>query len=104
MLVQLTTMDPIWTLFIVIGILTLFGKKKKDEKENEETAEASTSSSASSPNPPMASTPLRPPAMNANVSYQPPRNWQGPPQGDEDSSLSRLLQSLLRDMPSDANS
>jgi KaiC/GvpD/RAD55 family RecA-like ATPase len=42
--------------------------------------------------------------MNANISYQPPRSWQGPPQGDEDSSLSRLLQSLLRDLPSDANS
>src|SRR2546425_3321405 len=117
MLVQLTSLDPIWTLFIVIGILTLFGKKKKGEKEDEQTAEASTSSSASSPNPPMASIPLQAPPVPASApappnpapaytatSYQPPRNWQGPPQGDEDSSLSRLLQSLLRDLPSDANS
>ena len=119
MLVQLTSLDPIWSFFVVIGILTLFGKKKKDEKDHEETGESSTSMPTSAPNspgPPLqappipasAPTPPSPPPtsapMNANISYQPPRGWQGPPQGDEDSSLSRLLQSLLRDLPSDANS
>src|SRR3989441_2145331 len=120
MLVQLTSLDPIWSLFTVIGILTLFGKKKKDEKDHEENGESSTSMPTSAPNspaaplqaPPVPASALAPPSsppptsppMNANVSYQPPRSWQGPPQGDEDSSLSRLLQSLLRDLPSDANS
>src|SRR5437870_9487385 len=121
MLVQLTSVDPIWSLFTVIGILTLFGKKKKDEKDHEETGESSTPTPTSPPNSPAAplqtlpiptsapaptppSTPLNPPSMNANISYQPPRSWQGSPHGDEDSSLSRLLQSLLRDLPSDANS
>src|SRR6266702_5745957 len=117
MLVQLTSLDPIWSLFTVIGILTLFGKKKKDEKDHEETGESSTPMPTSAPNSPAPSTfqvpplsasapapPPNPPPMNPNVSYQPPRSWQGPPQGDEDSSLSRLLQSLLRDLPSDANS
>src|SRR5205807_1961682 len=118
MLVQLTSLDPIWSLFTVIGILTLFGKKKKDEKDHEEIVESSISMPTSAPNSPgaplqalpvpvSASSPPSPPTsppMNANISYQPPRNWQGPPQGDEDSSLSRLLQSLLRDLPSDANS
>ena len=118
MLVQLTSLDPIWSLFTLIGILTLFGKKKKDEKDHEETGESSTSMSTPAPNSPAAplqappvpvsapSPPFPPssPSMNANVSYQQPRSWQGPPQGDEDSSLSRLLQSLLRDLPSDANS
>ncbi len=120
MLVQLTSLDPIWSLFTVIGILTLFGKKKKDEKDHEETEESSTSMPTPAPNSPAAplqappvpvsapappsSPPPTSPPMNANISYQPPRGWQGPPQGDEDSSLSRLLQSLLRDLPSDANS
>src|SRR3989442_3537071 len=117
MLVQLTSLDPIWSLFTIIGILTLFGKKKKDEKDHEETGESSTPMPTSAPNSPAPSTfqvpplsasvpapPPNPPPMNPNVSYQPPRSWQGPPQGDEDSSLSRLLQSLLRDLPSDANS
>src|SRR6266581_604453 len=119
MLVQLTSVDPIWSLFIVIGILTLFGKKKKDEKDHEETGESSISMPTSASNslaaplqaspvpvsaPTSPSPPPTSPPMNANISYQPPRSWQGPPQGDEDSSLSRLLQSLLRDLPSDANS
>src|SRR3989454_3835721 len=117
MLVQLTSLDPIWSLFTIIGILTLFGKKKKDEKDHEETGESSTPMPTSAPNSPAPSTfqvpplsasapapPANPPPMNPNVSYQPPRSWPGPPQGDEDSSLSRLLQSLLRDLPSDANS
>src|SRR2546427_979241 len=117
MLVQLTSLDPIWSLFTIIGILTLFGKKKKDEKDHEETGESSTPMPTSAPNSPVPSTfqvpplpasapapPANPPPMNPNVSYQPPRSWPGPPQGDEDSSLSRLLQSLLRDLPSDANS
>ena len=118
MLVQLTSLDPIWSLFTVIGILTLFGKKKKDEKDHEEIVESSISMPTSAPNSPgaplqalpvpvSASSPPSPPTsppMNANISYQPPRSWQGPPQGDEDNSLSRLLQSLLRDLPSDANS
>src|SRR3989449_2427630 len=100
-------------------MLTMFGRKKKDGKEEEETGEVSTSLPTSTPSSPAAplqappvpqsapappSTPPNPPLMNANISYQPPRSWQGPPQGDEDSSLSRLLQSLLRDLPSDANS
>jgi len=50
MLVQLTSLDPIWTLFTIIGILTLFGKKKKDEKEDGETGEASTPTPASTSN------------------------------------------------------
>src|SRR6267143_1064874 len=119
MLVQLTSLNSIWTFFVVIGILTLFGKKKKDGKE-EETGAGSSSMSTSTPSspapytapqaPPLPasapapSTPPNPPPMNANTSYQPPRSWQGIPQGDEDSSLSRLLQSLLKDLPSDASS
>src|SRR5712691_4712690 len=117
MLVQLTSMDPIWTLFTVIGILTLFGKKKKDEKEDGETVEASTPSATLTPSSPTTSTPIQaspvpassptppnPSPVNTFSSYQPPRSWQGLPQGDEDSSLSRLLQSLLKDLPSDASS
>src|SRR5690348_18439530 len=109
MLVQLTSLDPIWTLFTIIGILTLFGKKKKDEKEDGETREASTSMAASTPNfstvatpiqpspvPASSPTPPNPASMNASSSYQAPRSWSAPPQGDEDSSLSRLLQSLLK--------
>src|SRR6266704_1879818 len=117
MLDQLTSMDPICTLFTVIGILTLFGKKKKDEKEDGETVEASTPSATLTPSSPTSSIPIQPPPvpagsptppnpapMNASTSYQPQRIWSAPPQGDEDSSLSRLLQSLLKDLPSDANS
>src|SRR5713101_2070395 len=117
MLVQLTSMDPIWTLFTVIGILTLFGKKKKDEKEDGETVEASTPSATLTPSSPTTSTPIQASPVPASSptppnpspvfifrSYQPPRSWQGLPQGDEDSSLSRLLQSLLKDLPSDASS
>src|SRR3989441_10505078 len=117
MLVQLTGLDPIWTLFTVIGILTMFGKKKKEEKEDGQIGEASTTMAASTPNSPTTSTPIQPPPaqatsptppnpapLNAPSSYQLQRSWSAPPQGDEDSSLSRLLQSLLKDLPSDANS
>src|SRR3989475_710215 len=117
MLVQLTSLDPIWSLFTLIGILTLFGKKKKDEKDHEETGESSTPMPTSAPNSPVPSTfqvpplpasapapPATPPPWTPTVQNKPPRSWPGPPQGDEDSSLSRLLQSLLRDLPSDANS
>src|SRR5437899_10398920 len=115
MIVQLTSLDPIWPLFTIRGILTLFGKRKKDEKDHEETGESSTPMPTSAPNSPAAplqappvpasapSSPSLPTSpMNANVSYQPPTSWQRPPQGDEDSPLSRLLQSLLRDLTSDA--
>src|SRR3989442_14542469 len=97
MLVQLTSLDPIWSLFTIIGILTLFGKRKKDEKDHEETGESSPPMPTSAPNSPAAPlqappVPASPPSspslptspMNANVSYKPPRSWQGPPQGDED--------------------
>src|SRR6266581_3095478 len=117
MLVQLTSLDPVWTLFTVIGILTLFGKKKKDEKEDGGTVEASTPSATLTPSSPTTSTPIQAPPVPASSptppnpspvntfsSYQPPRSWQSPLQGDEDSSLSRLLQSLLKDLPSDASS
>src|SRR5216684_8400917 len=117
MLVQLTSLDPVWTLFTIIGILTLFGKKKKDEKEDGDTGEASTAMAASTPNSPTSSIPIQPPPVpassptppnpapvNAPSSYQPQRTWSAPTQGDEDSSLSRLLQSLLKDLPSDAYS
>ncbi len=117
MLVQLTSLDPIWTLFTVIGILTLFGKKKKDEKEDGENGEASTTMAASTPDsstssipiqtPPVPAgspTPPNPAPVNASTFYRPQRSWSATPQGDEDSSLSRLLQSLLKDLPSDANS
>ncbi len=117
MLVQLTSLDPIWTLFTVIGILTLFGKKKKDEKADKDNEEPSPPIAIATPNSPATSIPpqvSRAPAfssstpnsapMNTASSYQPPRSWQGPPQGDEDSSLSRLLQSLLKDLPPDASS
>ncbi len=86
MLVQLTSMDPIWTLFTVIGILTLFGKKKKDEKEDGETVEVSTPSATLTPSSPTSSIPIQPPPvpagsptppnpapMNASTSYQPQR-------------------------------
>jgi KaiC/GvpD/RAD55 family RecA-like ATPase len=125
MLVQLTNLDPVWTLFTIVGILTLFGKKKKEEKENEETGEGTTStptstptySAPSGPNSQAPSTPPQtgpiPPTQYATTypappstpgPYQPTRSWSGPPQGDEDSSLSRLLQSLLKDLPPDSSS
>src|SRR6267378_5077977 len=118
MLVQVTSLDPIWTLFTVIGILTLFGKKKRDEKEHGETGEASTTMATSTPNSPTSSIPIQPPPpipagsptppnpapVNASTFYQPQRSWSAPLQGDEDSSLSRLLQSLLKDLPSDTSS
>src|SRR5437660_6698978 len=117
MLVQLDSLDPIWTLFTIIGILTMFGRKKKDEKESETTENASTSASTSTPDSPATSTPVQappissspptppnPPPMSTTSFYQPPRSSPAPTQADEDSSLSRLLQSLLKDLPPDANS
>src|SRR5436309_4852545 len=114
--VQLTSLDPIWTLFTIIGILTMFGRKKKDEKEGQETQDASTSVSTSEPTPPVTSTPVQappissssptppsPPSMSTSSFYQPPRSSPTPTQADEVSSLSRLLQSLLRDLPTDAS-
>ena len=113
MLVELLGVNPIWTLFTVIGILTLFGKKKDDKKE-----EASTGGSPSLSTPSQEDLGLARPASNAPTPavtppstspsyvtgpYQAQRPWSSPlspaAMGDEDSSLSRLLQSLLKDMP-----
>ncbi len=119
MIVQFAGLDPIWSLFTVIGILTLFGKKKKDEKESSDAEEPSppVATSTLQLNPPARSAPPQPPPVPAispspsnsatvstNSSYQPLRSWQAPPQGDEDASLSKLLQSLLKDLPSDMGS
>src|SRR5438132_10030649 len=100
-----------------LGVLTMFGRKKKDEKERDTTEEVSASASASTAIAPAMSTPIQAPSVpagsptptnfppvSATGSYQPPG---GPPtstQVDEDSSLSRLLQSLLKDLPPDASS
>ena len=120
MLVQIASLDPIWNLFVVIGILTMFGRKKKDEKEGEEAEAVSTATARSTPSSPVASTPVQAsppppisagsptlpnlPPVNTAGSYQPPRNSLSSPQAEEDTSLSRLLQSLLKDLPSDADS
>ena len=94
----------------------MFGRKKKDEKEGQETQDASTSVSTSEPTPPVTSTPVQappistssptppnPPPISTTSFYQPPRSSPAPTQADEDSSLSRLLQSLLKDLPTDAS-
>ena len=117
MLVHLAGLDTIWTLFTVIGILTLFGRKKKDEKVGEEAETVSTPITSATPDPSPGSTaPPTPVVPTSSPSpanlpppvvtgfYQPPRVSPSPLQGDEDSSLSRLLQSLLRDLPPDPNS
>src|SRR6267378_4539247 len=101
----------------ITGILIMFGRKKKDEKEGEATEDVSTAESASTTNAPATSTPVQDlsvsassptppnlPHVSATGSYQPPRTSPAPPQVDEDSSLSRLLQSLLKDLPPDASS
>jgi len=95
----------------------MFGRKKKDEKEGDATEDMLTSASALTANPPGMSTPIQAPSIpagsptppnlppvSATSSYQPPRSSPAPAQIDEDSSLSRLLQSLLRDLPPDASS
>src|SRR5712692_732961 len=116
MLVQLASLGPIWTLFVVIGILTMFGRKKKDEKAGQETEDSSTSASTSAPNTPPTPPPVQAPpvpagspalpnvpSMNTTSFYQPPRSAPVLIQADEDSSLSRLLQSLLKDLPPDSS-
>src|SRR5438094_4190785 len=93
----------------------MFGRKKKDEKEGQETEDTSTSLSTSVPTPPVTSTPVQAPPISSSSPtppnhppisttsfYQPPRSSLAPTQADEDSSLSRLLQSLLKDLPTDA--
>ena len=114
MLVENLGLNPIWTLFTLVGILTLFGKKK-DEKKGDESAQGSSGptwisppDTSVSPQPPPS--PSRPAfaatktsASNVAGSYQVARAWSPPAEVDEDSSLSRLLQSLLRDLPADAS-
>lgn len=97
----------------------MFGRKKKDEKEDEATDDVSTTStSASTANAPVTSTPVQahpvpagsptppnlPPMTTTSSSYQSARSSPSMAQIDEDSSLSRLLQSLLRDLPPDSGS
>jgi KaiC/GvpD/RAD55 family RecA-like ATPase len=114
MIVELVGLNPIWTLFTVLGILTLFGKKKDDKKGDESAAgspgPASLSQNDSAPpqTPSRVSipsfAPTSPSPSNVSGSYQAARVWSPPAQGDEDSSLSRLLQSLLKDLPTDSSS
>src|SRR3989454_4956786 len=100
-----------------LGVLTMFGRKKKDEKEGDTTEDVSASASASTAIAPAMSTPIQAPSVpagsptptnfppvSATSSYQPPRSAPPSTQMDEDSSLSRLLQSLLKDLPPDASS
>jgi len=95
----------------------MFGRKKKDEKEGDTTEDVSASASASTGILPAMSTPIQAPSVpagsptptnfppvSATSSYQPPRSAPPSTQVDEDSSLSRLLQSLLKDLPPDASS
>ena len=114
MLVENLALNPIWTLFTLVGILTLFGKKK-DERNSDETAQGSSGSAQIPPQdtsmlpqpPPSPSrpafAPTNTPVGNVAGSYQTARSWSPAAQVDEDTSLSRLLQSLLRDLPADAS-
>ncbi len=95
-------------------MLTIFGKKKKAEGEGDPNETAASQSTAPSQTP-FSSNPLQSasaavsPSVSSNssapvtgTSYQQLRSWSPPLQSDEDSSLSRLLQSLLKDLPADS--
>jgi len=85
MLVQLTHIDPLVLAPVVIGILTLFGRKKKEEKGEEK------------PQQPAAIPPSPPSKSTATTSGQ---NEDFPPSlGNEDSPLTKLLESLMHDIP-----
>ncbi len=93
-------------------MLTIFGKKKKGEGEGDEiTASQSTapSQNAAQSSVSMSPSPLVSSSLGSNSStppagspFQPPKSWPTPLQSDEDTSLSRLLQSLLKDLPADS--
>ena len=93
----------------------MFGRKKKDEKEGQESEEASISVSTPTSNTSASSTPVQDPVQSSSPThpnfppvsttglYQPTRGYAASAQADEDSSLSRLLQSLLKDLPTDTS-
>ncbi len=100
MLIQFAQFDPALLALVVFGVLTLFGRKKKDEKE-EGAKPGNSASNTPSPN---AAPDANPQVTNSsdlgNTGGSP--NAAGP--SEETDSLTRLLQSLMQDLPANPSS
>jgi KaiC/GvpD/RAD55 family RecA-like ATPase len=101
MIIHLSVIDPLLLAPVAFGLLTIFGRgKKKDDKDDEgyETNKASSSSQNTTPQ-----TPTPSPAPTASPSPYGPYNTSPSPgprsSSEEETSLNKLLQSLLQDMP-----
>jgi len=105
MLVPLTHIDPLVLAPVVIGILTLFGRKKKEEKVEETKPHQSAGFPPISPS--KTANPMD--AKKGALSPSFPSRTSGPIDANrgavspfpeiEDTPLSKLLQTLLQDIP-----
>ncbi len=100
MLIQIAHLDPTLLAPVVFGILTLFGRKKKDEK-GEEAKPKDSASNTSGPTTgtsttPQATKPSEPGSMGGS------RNVGS--LSEETDSLTKLLQSLMQELPASLSS
>lgn len=84
MLVELTNVSPLALAPVLISILTLFGKKKKEEKAEE-------------PKQPKTAEPAKPLTNTGHGGVG--NGTEGPPSEIEDTSLNKILQMLMQDIP-----
>lgn len=110
MLIQHLFLDPLVVAPAVLGLLTIFGRKRKDEKPDEtkgaQTLSQQTpgpsqgSSQTTSPSPsPGATTPVSGELPSSPGKKQPLPPPYPSPYVTEETSLNKLLQSLLQELP-----
>jgi KaiC/GvpD/RAD55 family RecA-like ATPase len=95
MLVQVAHLDPTLLALVVFGLLTIFGRKKKDEREEEAKAKDS-ASNIPSPKAWLGTTPQA--TKTSEIGNM--RDSLGVGSlSEETDSLTKLLQSLMQDLP-----
>ena len=100
MIIHLAVIDPLLLAPIAFGILTIFGRgKKKDDKDDEgyETNQTPPSQNPAQQNQTPPPTPATSPSPHGPHDAGPGLSSQSSSQ--EETSLNKLLQSLLQDMP-----
>lgn len=95
MLIQVTHLDPALLALVVFGILTLFGRKKKDEKGEESNPK---DSSSNTPRPTTGTGARDQPTKTSELDNKADFPSLAPHVEDSD-SLTKLLQSLMQELP-----
>ncbi len=97
MLVQFAYLNPNLAIPVAVGILTLFGRKKKEEKNSEKKTDKPSAGTIPTSREPVSPKP-------AEVKAEPKISAQNLQPMDSEDSLSRLLESLMKELPPTSDS